>query len=209
MTLTDRQLEIVEAAGKIMTTEGVSGLTTKNLSKEMGFAESALYRHFDGKEAIIITMLGFLAENMDERLNRVVSSQKNAKENLEAIFNDQFDFFSKNPYFVVAVFSDGLLESSQKINTAIMRIMQVKMKYLIPLVMDGQQQGLFSNAVPSVELASIIMGAFRLQMYKWRIANFQFDILEQGNYLLSNMIKIIQQYVKKTISTMQKSLTDV
>ena len=192
MTLTDRQLEIVEAAGKIMTTEGVSGLTTKNLSKEMGFAESALYRHFDGKEAIIITMLGFLAENMDERLNRVVSSQKNAKENLEAIFNDQFDFFSKNPYFVVAVFSDGLLESSQKINTAIMRIMQVKMKYLIPLVMDGQQQGLFSNAVPSVELASIIMGAFRLQMYKWRIANFQFDILEQGNYLLSNMIKIIQ-----------------
>ena len=42
-TISDRQLEIIEAAGKILTASGVSGLTIKNLAREMKFSESAIY----------------------------------------------------------------------------------------------------------------------------------------------------------------------
>lgn len=191
-TITNRQLEIIEAAGKIISTSGISSLTIKNLAKEMGFSESAIYRHFDSKEEIIFSMLHFLAENIDERLAGVVSNQKNPKETIEAIFLEQFVFFAQNPHFVVAVFSEGLMETSQKINAAILRIMQVKMKYLMPVLMQGQQQEFFTDAIPAEELMHIIMGAFRLQMFKWRIANFQFDISEKGENLLSNIFKIIQ-----------------
>ncbi|HRG39465.1 MAG TPA: TetR/AcrR family transcriptional regulator, partial [Bacteroidia bacterium] len=65
--LKDRQLEIVEAAGKILTASGVGGLTIKNLAKEMKFSESAIYRHFTSKEEIIIALLEYLALSMDER----------------------------------------------------------------------------------------------------------------------------------------------
>ena len=58
--ISDRQLEIIEAAGKILTASGVSGLTIKNLAKEMKFSESAIYRHFTSKEEIIIALLEFL-----------------------------------------------------------------------------------------------------------------------------------------------------
>ena len=58
--ISDRQLEIIKAAGKILTTSGVSGLTIKNLAKEMKFSESAIYRHFTSKEEIIIALLEFL-----------------------------------------------------------------------------------------------------------------------------------------------------
>jgi len=191
-TITDRQFEIIEAAGKILTVSGVGGLTIKNLAKEMGFAESAIYRHFDSKEEIVVAMLNFLAENMDERLGRVISSQQDPTENLEAIFLDQFAFFAKNPHFVVAVFSDGLLEASQKINAAILRIMQVKMKHLMPVVMQGQQQGFFTNSITTEELMHIIMGTFRLQMFKWRIANFQFDIERQGKNMLDALAILVK-----------------
>jgi TetR/AcrR family fatty acid metabolism transcriptional regulator len=191
-TITDRQFEIIEAAGKILTVSGVGGLTIKNLAKEMGFAESAIYRHFDSKEEIVVAMLNFLAENMDERLGRVISSQQGPTENLEAIFLDQFAFFAKNPHFVVAVFSDGLLEASQKINAAILRIMQVKMKHLMPVVMQGQQQGFFTNSITTEELMHIIMGTFRLQMFKWRIANFQFDIERQGKNMLDALAILVK-----------------
>ena len=60
-SISDRQLEIIEATGKILTASGLSGLTIKNLAKEMKFTESAIYRHFESKEAIIITMLNYLA----------------------------------------------------------------------------------------------------------------------------------------------------
>jgi len=191
-TITDRQLEIIEAAGKILTVSGVVGLTIKNLAKEMGFSESAIYRHFESKEAIVVAMLGYLAENMDERLQKAISNHKKPLENLESIFLDQFTFFAQKPHFVVAVFSDGLMEASQNINAAILRIMQVKMKHLLSVLMQGQQQGFFTNTITTEELMHIVMGSFRLQMFKWRIANFQFDIERQGK----NMLHAISTLIK-------------
>lgn len=191
-TISDRQFEIIAAAGNILSASGVSGLTIKNLAKAMHFSESAIYRHFDSKEEIVVAMLGYLAENMDERLKQVVSGQKDPREKLEAIFLNQFEFFAQNPHFVVAVFSDGLMEESQKINAAILRIMQVKMNHLLPVIMQGQQQGLFTNAITTEELMHIIMGSFRLQMLKWRIANFQFDIERQGRNMLDAILTLIK-----------------
>lgn len=191
-TISDRQFEIIEAAGKILSTSGVGGLTIKNLAQAMKFSESAIYRHFASKEEIVVAMLGYLAENMDERLQKVTSSHKNPLENLESIFLDQFAFFAKYPHFVVAVFSDGLMDASQNINAAIHKIMQVKMKALMPVIMQGQQQGFFTNTITTEELMHIIMGSFRLQMFKWRIANFQFDIERQGK----NMLHAISTLIK-------------
>lgn len=192
-TISDRQFEIIEAAGKILSASGVSGLTIKNLAQEMKFSESAIYRHFSGKEEIVVAMLEYLATNMDERLSTVLSSQKNPQENLEAIFQNQFAFFAKNPHFVVAVFSDGLLEASPKINAAILHIMQVMMKHLMPVIHQGQQQGFFTDAVASEELVHIIMGSFRLQMFKWRIANFQFDLEQQGRSMLHAISTLLKK----------------
>jgi len=79
-TISDRQLEIIEAAGKILTTSGISGLTIKNLAKEMKFSESAIYRHFTSKEEIIIALLEYLAESMDERYTNAISSEQTPKE---------------------------------------------------------------------------------------------------------------------------------
>lgn len=184
-------MEIISAAGRILTMEGVLGLTTKNLAREMGFAESAIYRHFDSKEQIIIALLEYMAENMSDRLQRVISADKGPRENLEAVFKDQFHFFAQHPHFVVAVFSDGLMEASPKINEAILRIMQMKKTILLPLLAEGQQKGIFTSAIPVEQLLHIVMGAFRLQMFQWRIANFQFDITASGKQLITNLIKLI------------------
>lgn len=71
MEITPRQLEIIEATGKILTKSGTSGLTIKNLAKEMNFSESAIYRHFSSKEDIILAMMNFLAESIDQRLTNL------------------------------------------------------------------------------------------------------------------------------------------
>jgi hypothetical protein len=59
------------------------------------------------------------------------------KKNLQRLFQNQFSFFKKHPHFVVAVFSDGLMEESQRINETILKIMAVKMKHLMPIILEG------------------------------------------------------------------------
>ena len=191
MKMSDKQLEIIKATGNILTSSGVSGLTIKKLAAAMKFSESAIYRHFESKEEIILALLDFLATNMDERLTASYSKNENQKEQFVRLFQNQYSFFKQNPHFVVAVFSDGLMEESQRINEMIYKIMTVKIKHLKPLLIEGQQSGVFTKAISADDLTHIVMGTFRLQMYKWRMAEFQFDIEIEGNKMIQAMLTLI------------------
>jgi TetR/AcrR family transcriptional regulator, fatty acid metabolism regulator protein len=190
-----RQFEIIEAAGKILTTSGVGGLTIKNLAKEMKFSESAIYRHFTSKEEIIIALLEYLAKNMDERYTNAISIDQSTEEKFKTLFQNQFSFFKNNPHFVVAVFSDGLLEESQRINETILKILSVKIKHLRPIISEGQKMKVFTNEIEIDELVHIVMGTFRLQMYKWRVADFQFDISKNGDQMIQSILTLIKTKV--------------
>lgn len=191
-TLTDRQFEIIEAAGNILTQSGVSGLTIKNLAKEMKFSESAIYRHFSSKEKIIIALLKYLASDMDERFTRAIKDDLSTENKFKILFQNQFLFFNDSPHFVVAVFSDGLLEESDTINDCIRKIMAVKMKHLKPIIEAGQKEKIFKKDIPVEDMMHIIMGTFRLQMYKWRVGNFQFDIQKGGDSMIKSILKLIK-----------------
>lgn len=192
-TISYRQLEIIEAAGKLLTNSGVSGLTIKNLAREMGFSESALYRHFSSKEEIVIALLTYLSDLMDERLSRLINPSDNPEEKFRQLFGSMVQLFSEHPYFVVAVFSDGLMEESQKINVAILKIMAVNMKHLMPIIMEGQQKKIFTNAVTTEELVHVVMGAFRLQMFKWRVAHFKFNLEKAAGNVVSALLILIKE----------------
>ena len=189
--ISKRQQEIIEAAGIILTTSGVHGLTTKNLAAEMQFSESALYRHFKNKSQIIETMLTYLKCNMDTRLQEVIVKNNTAKENFRAMFTSQFKFFNNNPHFVVAVFSDGLMEESQEINSVIKKIMAVKYKHLMKIITKGKQQGIFNQSIDNEQLIHLVMGSFRLLMFKWRIDNFKFDIHKQGQKVTETLLTLM------------------
>lgn len=191
--ISNRQLEIIEAAGRILTSSGVSGLTIKNLAKEMRFSESAIYRHFTSKEEIIVAMLNYLAHTMDDRLEGVIQSADHPEEKFKKLFQSQFAFFRTNPHFVVAVFSDGLMEESLNINEAILKIMSVKVKHLTSIIREGQQKGVFTNSITTEELMHIVMGTFRLQMFQWRSSNFQFNLKNKGDHLIHSILTLIKQ----------------
>jgi Transcriptional regulator len=188
--ISDRQLEIIGAAGKILTSHGVNGLTIKNLAKQMQFSEAAIYRHFASKEGIIVAMLNYLADSMDKRYSGLPKTE-NPRGRVQALFREQFRFFKENPHFVVAVFSDGLMEESKRINDSIARIMAVKVKHLAPALREGQRGGIFTTAIPADDLVHIVMGSFRLLMFKWRTSNFQFDIKKAGDNLIESVLTLI------------------
>lgn len=191
MEIKERQLDIIEAAGTILTRSGVGGLTIKNLAAEMEFSESALYRHFTSKEEIIISMLQYLASNMDERLLFAVEKNADPITRFQQLFESQFQFFKNNQHFVVAVFSDGLMDASSRINETTMQLMEIKGKHLFPILQEGQKKGTFTNDVPIKDLLHIVIGSFRLQMFKWKGSNFEFDIEKRGNDITKSLLKLI------------------
>ncbi|MEP2670244.1 MAG: TetR/AcrR family transcriptional regulator [Cyclobacteriaceae bacterium] len=191
MEIKARQLEIIEAAGKILTQSGLAGLTTKNLAAKMEFSESALYRHFKSKEDIVLTMLKYLAQNMEVRFENIISNIESPQEKLRALFNSQFNFFNQKPHFLIAIFSDGLLEASEDISKAITGIMAITKKHLLQIIKEGQKQKQFINGVPAEDLAHMIMGTFRLHMLQWHMSGYSFDLTLKGSKLLNNIFSLM------------------
>ena len=70
--------------------------------------------------------------------------------------------------------------------------MAVKIKHLMPIILEGQQKKIFTNTITSDELMHIVMGTFRLQMFKWRVANFQFDINRNGDNMIQALLILIK-----------------
>jgi len=84
------------------------------------------------------------------------------------------------------------MEESQLINETLMKLMNIKTKHLMPLILEGQQKGVFTNSITTDELIHIIMGTFKLQMFKWRIANFEFDITRSGDNMVHSILMLIK-----------------
>lgn len=193
MDISPRQFEIIESAGKLLSTGGISNLTTKNLAKEMHFSEAALYRHFKSKDEIIIAMLKYLASSMDERMQAVLNTTDNSNIKLSAMFVSQFKFFCENKHFLVAIFSDGLWEKNEIIHNAVKGVMAVKRKYLDQIFTEGIKKDEFTTIIDKASLIHISMATFRLHMLKWKMNNYAFDVEKGGQKIIGDLLILIKQ----------------
>lgn len=191
--ISNRQLEIIEVSGKILIEKGIKGLTTKTVASEMNFSESAIYRHFKSKEEILVALLSLLKQNMSKRLNAQIKPQNSAKENFKAVFASQFNYFKRNPHFVVAVLSEGLLDESEEIKRIVLQLMQNKMRILANILAQGKQNNEFTTKISTEDLLPIILGSFRFQMLKWKLSGFQYDISIEGSKIIDNLLALIQK----------------
>ena len=48
---------MVEAAGRVMRSKGLAHATTKEIAREAGYSEGAIYKHFESKEELFIRVL--------------------------------------------------------------------------------------------------------------------------------------------------------
>lgn len=186
-----RQHEIIESAGRLLMDKGVKGLTTKNLALEMGFSESALYRHFKNKEDIIVLLLDHLYNNIKERLEEVQKNENAPSEKLKAIFRSQFHYFSQQPHFIIAILSEGLFDETEKINSSILKIIAYKTNLISNIIEEGKQNQEFNNEISTPEMVHIILGSFRLMMLKWKLSKFDIDLTQHGNAIMTTAIKLI------------------
>ena len=192
-TTSKRQQEIIASAGKLLMAKGVKGLTTKNLAQEMGFSESALYRHFNNKEDIIVLLLDYLFFNIKERLEVIQSKEVSSEEKLQQIFKSQFSYFSQNPHFIIAILSEGFFDETEKINSSIMKIISYKLQLITAIINEGKNKNEFITTIPTQDIVHIIMGSFRMMMLKWKFSKFELDLMQQGNSIMTTAINLIKK----------------
>ncbi|NOR86489.1 MAG: TetR family transcriptional regulator [Bacteroidales bacterium] len=181
----NRQAEIIEKSIGIIANKGIQGLTIKNLSKEIGISEPAIYRHFDSKTAILIAILDTF-EDMSTLMGGLAkNSADTAPNKIAFIFSSMTDIFMETPALVSVIFAEEIFKNELVLKEKITSILNNNEDTIEGIIKNGQKKGEVRSDMSYKNLALIIMGSLRLIVKRWDLNNFSFDLKKEGKELMN------------------------
>lgn len=184
---TPRQKEIVDTALDLIEKKGIQGLTIKNLSKEIGISEPAIYRHFESKTDILKAIVALFKTNSTTMFEQERNKKLTAPEKIEQIFARHFATFVSNPALVHVIFSEDVFKAEESLLDSIAWVIRNNDKILTTIIREGQEKQEIRDDLPAGHLALIVMGSLRLFVKKWQFSNHAFDLQSEGKNLMQSI----------------------
>lgn len=189
---TDRQIEIMEAATKRIDKHGIQNLTIKNLAADIGLSEPALYRHFAGKNEILMSLLEFFQTEMKKRLESISSTEHvSAANELKSIFNTHLKAIAAKPSTVSIIFSESIFHFDDELSSKVAEIIGIMHTHVSANIKRGQEIGQYGKLINVPTLTTIIIGAMRLTILKWKLSGHKSNVVKAGNAVLEGILKMI------------------
>lgn len=191
--LSNRQQEIINVSLELIAEGGIQALTIKNLAKRIGFAESAIYRHYDNKIRILLAILNFFKENMSFSNENNSLEEVSQLEKIERLLQNYFRKFKNSPSLVTVIFSEEIFRNEKELTAKVAEIMKINSEHIIGVLSAGQENGEIRNDIPAEHLATVLMGSLRLFVKQWHMSDFSYDIAEKGQQLIVSLKKMLKK----------------
>jgi AcrR family transcriptional regulator len=190
---TERQTEILLVVLELIGKKGIQGLTIKNISKEIGISEPAIYRHFASKSDILLGVLSNFKE-MAIMLSEIVENYNAAAtEKLDFLFSRMLDLFSETPSMVSVIFSEEIFNNDETLKSKINEIVTLHTNTIEAIILNGQNENNIRTDIDEKSLALIVMGSFRLLVKKWEFSNHSFNLMEKGKTHIQIINKVLSK----------------
>ncbi|MDA3814486.1 MAG: TetR/AcrR family transcriptional regulator [Candidatus Cloacimonetes bacterium] len=186
----ERQQQIVETAIKLIAEKGIQNLTTKNLAKEIGISEPALYRHFSNKLEIlkaVITHFQIKMQPAFDKLNKSVNSLNK----IESFILEHLKIISLNPNFAKVIFSEANFQNEENLILKMNKMMNQSRNLLEKIVQSGQKKNELRTDVSPLSIVRVIIGSMRLLVTQWSMSSMIFNLENEGKELCEDIKKLI------------------
>lgn len=155
-----RQLELTDAALRLVATRGIAALNTRSLAAEVGLSTGAIFRHFASLEALLEAVVARVEAVLEstyppadlppvERLERFVVARSTAVGNqlgiLRLVLSEQF---------LLALPKSG----SDRLTACV----EKTRAFVLACLRDGQASGELRADLPAETLAPIVMGTVQM-----------------------------------------------
>ncbi|MFI0466780.1 TetR/AcrR family transcriptional regulator [Saccharopolyspora sp. 5N102] len=154
---------MLDAAAHVMRTRGLARATTKEIAKEAGYSEAALYKHFRDKTDLF---LGVLMERVPSNIHELLAAlderagRGSVRETLEEVAAEAIDFYTDTFPIAASLFSEPALLAAHR--TALQeRNMgpNVVREKLAAYLAAEQRAGAIDREANPAALAALLLGA--------------------------------------------------
>ena len=193
LSSTLRQQQILDTTLEIIAEKGVGGVSTAEIAQRVGIVPSALYRHFESKEALIDALLDRTHMILFENVRKMTLKKSDPKEDLKSLFLLHLEFIRKNPGMHKLVFSDAAVFRSPERKEQVLSIVKNYMNKLTEIAEKGRRDGDFLQDI-SPEAVAFSMVSF--VQYVGLISN-----LSDGKTDIGELAEQACGYIERAIRT--------
>ena len=186
-----RQEQILDTTLEIIAEKGLSGVNTSEIAQRIGIVPSALYRHFENKDALIDALLDRTHSILFENVRKISMESSWASKNLRSLFLLHIEFIRKNPGIPKLVFSDAAVFGSPERKKKVIFIVRNYMNKLKEIAEKGIREGDLMNDISS-EAVAFSMVSFA--QHVGLISN-----LSDGKIDMSNLAELAWSYIERAI----------
>ncbi len=178
--LTPRQHEILEAAITLIAQGGIQKLTMSNIAKHIGISEPAIYRHFQNKMAILLTMLGQFKQRSEFQLKRAQFFDSSGLTLLETIFLEHTRQLAAHPHMAAVLFSEEMFQNDTQLAEEIFSIMTLTHNTIAEVIERAQARKELRADLPKEHLALMFLGTLRILVKRWYLSHYAFDLQQES-----------------------------
>ena len=168
----ERRAVTVAAVIELAAQQNPSEITTAAIAKQMSVTQGSLFRHFANKEAILESVINWVAQRLLTRIDKAMQGQDTALAALRAAFMAHIQFISDHPGVPRILFS----ELQRKENTAAKKLVTALLGQYRQRVQQALERGkqdqeldteldieaaaqLFIGSIQGLVVQSVLLGA--------------------------------------------------
>ena len=186
-----RKEQIVRAALGIIGKDGIQGLTTSGIAREVGISEANIYRHFKNKDAILTSTVEDLEDNISNILKAVTTGTLPPLDKLRQIFKLHLSHIQENKGVPRLVFSSEL-HFRQHLRDRLASLIDRYLKMLKTILDDGVKDGSIKSFIDTTAMAGLFVGMIQMNALRWSLSDFNISLLKEGNKLWEEYRKCIE-----------------
>ena len=153
-----RQEQIVRAALSIVATKGVRGLSIATVARVVGLVPSALYRHFESKDAILNAVIDLISDRLTDHVTAVTLAHPDALSRLRDLHVRHMELIRSSHAIPRIVFSEEAYNGNRHHRAKVVALVTRYLARVADIVRHGQLQGEIRPDLDPEAMATLFLG---------------------------------------------------
>ncbi|MFH2009818.1 MAG: TetR/AcrR family transcriptional regulator [bacterium] len=190
---------ILRVADELFGTVGFESTTTREIVARSGVNKATMYYYFDGKEALLESLLDDYYERLSRSLQAALQEGDDLKARLNNVIDGYMDFLTENRNFMLIVQREA----------ASGRFIDRMAEHLAPLLQTGE--ALLGHAFPGKSKPGMEMHQVLISFFGMIVSYFTYsDVIErliQRDPLARDEIQHRKRHLRKMVDIVESALT--
>lgn len=154
----ERRAVTVEAVLELAAHQNPSDITTTAIASHMGVTQGALFRHFPSKEAILESVMDWVADRLLARIDKAAHGAPGPLEALDAMFMAHVAFFVEHPGVPRMLFGELQRAEMTAPKRMALKMLHRYRERLVTVIEDGKASGQLSPVINTASVSTLFIG---------------------------------------------------